>query len=200
MPLSMHRFSVAVRSRAPWRQRLLVAAVRHSNLVQHRFTQQLWKRLSGHVHHQLLFNRYSAARIPFLRARQNVYANRRGVCRLLPIENLDQRRHWRIHVVPRESMHRQPARVRHQAPQRHLLFLRELVLRHLPRLQLHVHVFIQRQLPVLHQIQGSGRCHGLADGPCLKERLWGHRCGRSRPNRSVSFGPDNLEVIDHRDA
>ena len=50
-------------------------------------------------------------------------------------------------------MHRQSRGMARQPPQRHLLLFRELVLRHLPCLQLYIYVFSQRKLACLHQLR-----------------------------------------------
>ncbi len=69
----------------------------------------------------------------------------------------------------------QPRRVGHQAAQGDLLGPRVLALRHLPALQLHVDVFVERQGAVLHQVERGGGRHGLADRAGLKERPRGDR-------------------------
>src|ERR1700722_4494591 len=129
-----------------------------------------------------------------------VHAHRRGVGWLLSIQNLDDGRQRRVHVVSGKSVHGEAGGVRHKPTEGYFLVFGELVVGNLPRLQLVVDVFIQRELALSSQRQrGRGRDR-LADRARLKQRSSSHGRGRSGANHAVSLRPDNFVVVDYGDA
>src|SRR5215469_16019747 len=96
MPLAMHRLTIGIGSSrghgsACCGERLFVAAVAHPDLVEYGLAHERGERLASNIHHEQLLNRHSTAGIALLAPRHNVNANRRSICWLLSIQDLDQR-------------------------------------------------------------------------------------------------------------
>jgi hypothetical protein len=66
-------------------------------------------------------------------------------------------------------MHRQPGRMTQEPTNRHLVLLRQLILRHLPGTQLLVDVLIKIELSLIDQPKHPHRRHRLADRAGLKQ-------------------------------
>jgi hypothetical protein len=67
-----------------------------------------------------------------------------------------------------------------EAPQSHFFGLREFILRHLPRAQLQIDIFVQRELPFVDQMQSDHGRNMLADRRGLKQRLCSDRLASIR--------------------
>jgi len=158
----------AVRAGPRLRERLLVAAVRHSYFFEHGLAHILWKRLSGYINHQLLLDSDASARVAFLCTGNDVDPNGLGVGGFFSVEYLHEGRERDIHVVTGKAVNRQSSRVRHQAAERYFLGFGEFVLGHFPGFQLQIHILIERELALLYENQCTGGRHRLTDRASLK--------------------------------
>src|SRR3954464_5373461 len=134
VPLPVHRLAVFSRSgrrvrRTVRRKRLLIRAVVHPDLLEDGVLHELRKRLPGNVHHQLLLDFHSAARVTHARAGNEIDADGRSIGRLFAIEDLRKRWQRLRGRIPRKPVHGQSRGVAHRAPQGDLLVLGELVFR-----------------------------------------------------------------------
>ena len=96
-------------------------------------------------------------------------------------------------------MNGEPCTLTHYAAERDLLFLRKLVLRQLPTLELPINVFVQRQLSLLDQIERAGSGHGFADRSGLKKSPGRDERRPSGFSHSIDSGRGDFEVINNGD-
>jgi hypothetical protein len=191
---------VAIQSGAGRRQRLFVCAVLQAERLQHGRVHDLWERHAKLIHHHQLHDRRPAAAVPAFRARNDVDAHRRGVGWPLTVEYLHEGWHRLVHGVAGEPVDGCASGVTQQPAQRHLLVLREVVLRHLPRDQPVVDVLVQRPFAGFDEVQRGHGGDRLADGTGLEQGVERHRIGATGLLHAVRLRPDQLVAIEDSDA
>ena len=85
-------------------ERLFVAAIGHTDFIEHGFAKESGKWLATHIHHQQLFDGNATTRISEFCARHEIHANRGGAGRFLAVEDLNERWERRIDIIAGEAV------------------------------------------------------------------------------------------------
>jgi hypothetical protein len=76
--------------------------------------------------------------------------------------------------------------------------LMQPVFAYLPGLELAVHILVETELALLHEIKRPHRCDGLTDR-ARQEKCGGcHGCASALRRHSIAFRTDDLEVVEIR--
>ena len=74
------------------------------------------------------------------------------------------------------------------------------VIRHLPGREPTIHVFVELELALLHQIKGTHRRYWFTDGAGQKKCRGYHGCRSALCGDSIPLRTDDLEIIDEGEA
>src|SRR5215831_12369320 len=86
-----------------------------------------------------------------------------------------------------------------ESAQRRLALSSVVVLGYLPGFELTVHIFLETELALLHEVKRSHGCHGLTNGASQEKRGGCHRRASALCSHSITLGADDPIIVDHSD-
>ena len=158
------------------------------------------KGLSGDVGHKRLQDDKTAAGITPESARDDIDADGIGVGGLFAVEDLHDGRNGFVGSVAGETVDREACAVAEDAADSNFFFFGEIVFGDFPGAELDVDVFVEAELAVLHEAEGGEGGDGFADGGGLEKCVGRDGFFGSDVGETVSFGPDDLAVVEEGDA
>ena len=182
------------------RQGLLIGALAHVELDEHRVANDIGKWPAQDIDEELLQDGVPAARIPETGADLDVHLDGRCVSRFDTFENLLERRQLLPLGIAGETGDGETRGMTQQLTECYFPLSGPCILRDFPRAQPRIDILVEAEDALLDVIECGRGGYGLADRGCLEQGLGRHGARSSGFPDPVSFFPLDRILVDNRDA